>query len=271
MALVRILKRLLLWCLITSPVAWLLRAVRFGWRDAHRRLGNAYWAINPLEPRNAIRAVEADPDSIPVLATIPEVNLADVVHRTDPVRLSPLLSHRDGAMPQQDLLALLALVADRKPSVLFEIGTFDGATTAMLALNAPGATVHTLDLPPGHQSADSQLEQDDLHLVQKRRVGAEFRLAPGARFVQHLGDSASWDYAPVREADFVLIDGAHTYDYIRSDTEKCLANCRHPLTVVWHDCDLYHPGVIRWLAEMTASGQPVRRIRGTSVAFMTVQ
>lgn len=266
----RILNRLLILSLTISPAAWLLRAFRFGWRDAHLRLGRAYWAINPLEPSDAIRAVEPDPDSIPILATIPEVNLADVVRRTDPVRLSPLLSHRDGAMHLPDLLAVLALVADRKPSVLFEIGTFDGATTAMMALNAPGATVHTLDLPPGHNPSDSQLKQDDLHLVQMRRVGAEFRLAPGARFVQHLGDSASWDYAPVREADFVLIDGAHTYDYIRSDTEKCLANCRRPLTVVWHDCDLYHPGVVRWLAEMVASGQPVRRFHGTSVAFMTV-
>ena len=260
----------MLLCLMISPAAWLLRGFRFGWRDAHRRLGHAYWAINPLEPTDAIRAVEADPDSIPVLATIPDVGLADVIHRPDPVQLSPLLSHRDGAMPQQDLLAVLALVAERKPQVLFEIGTFDGATTAMLALNAPGATVHTLDLPPGHQAFDSQLKQDDLHLVEKRRVGAEFRLAPGSRIVQHLGDSATWDYAPVREADFVLIDGAHSYEYIRSDTEKCLAHCRRPLTVIWHDCDLYHPGVVRWLAEMVASGQPVRRFRGTSVAFMTV-
>jgi hypothetical protein len=256
--------------LMLTPLALIIRAIRFGWRDAYLRLAANYVQLAPLEARDALRAVQEDHSLIPLLATIPEVELAELVPDPPSVTLTPRLPLRDGTMQIADLLPFLSLFAAKKPAVAFEIGTFFGTTTAMMALNSPGTVIHTLDLPPENVSGATRLVQDDFHLIRDRRLGEALQLVPRGQVIQHLGDSATWDYSPVREATFVLIDGAHTYEYIRSDTEKCLAACRRPATFVWHDCDLYHPGVVQWIAEMVAAGKPVRRLRGTALAVMTV-
>lgn len=253
--------------LMTTPGAWLVRMVRFGTRDANRQLASAYCFIAPFEDRK-IKALEIDNRYQAMLESIPEIGLEDLVSSPSPVVLSPHLQLGEGAMPARDLLPFLALLCSLRPLQAFEIGTFNGTATSMMALNSPDTVIHTLDLPPDDRTGGTLLEQDDFHLIKKRKLGAAFPLAPQGRIIQYHGDSACWDYSLVREATFVFIDGAHTYDYIRNDTEKTLAHCRKPLTVVWHDCDLYHGGVVRWLSEMVAKGMPVRRIRGTALAVM---
>ena len=253
--------------LMLTPGAWGVRMARFGARDATRRLAAAYGLIAPFEDRK-LKALELDARLMPLLEGIPEIGIEDLVSNPPQVVLSPLLQLGEGSMPIGDLLPFLALFSSMRPVQAFEIGTFNGTTTAMMALNSPATVIHTLDLPPEERDGATLLEQDDFHLIRKRELGHAFELAPGGRIIQHHGDSASWDYQVVREATFAFIDGAHTYAYIRNDTERTLANCRRPLTVVWHDCDLYHPGVVQWLAEMVAAGQPVRRLRGTALAVL---
>lgn len=86
---------------------------------------------------------------------------------------------------------------------------------------------------------------------------------------QHFGDTASWDFSEAQGATFFFIDGSHTYEYVRNDTEKCLALAKvKGCTLTWHDCDWWHPGVVRWLAQMVKSGWPVARIPGTHIAIM---
>lgn len=253
--------------LMITPGAWLVRMFRFGAADANQRMADAYGMITPFENRK-LRALEIDTGYQPMLESIPEIGLEDLVTGASQVLLSPHLQLSEGSMPIRDLLPFLALFCSLRPSQAFEIGTFNGTTTSMMALNLPDTVIHTLDLPPDNRTGATLLEQDDFHLIEKRQLGASFPLAPKGRIIQHHSDSASWDYQLAREATFVFIDGAHTYDYIRNDTEKTLAHCRKPLTVVWHDCDLYHGGVVRWLSEMVAKGKPVRRIRGTALAVL---
>ena len=89
--------------------------------------------------------------------------------------------------------------------------------------------------------------------------------------VQHFGDSADWDFGNAEGATFYLIDGAHTYEYVRSDTQKALAAARgREATLLWHDCDQWHPGIARWIGEMATAGHPVKRIAGTHLAVMDV-
>ena len=87
--------------------------------------------------------------------------------------------------------------------------------------------------------------------------------------MQHYGDTATWDFRNAQGATFFFIDGSHTYDYARNDTEKALAVSRgHHATFVWRDCDEDHPGVVRWLRDMIAAGHPVRRIAGTHLGIL---
>ena len=52
----------------------------------------------------------------------------------------------DWELPYAERCVLDAIVRSRRPAVMFEFGTFRGATTRLLAEAAPDAVVHTLDL-----------------------------------------------------------------------------------------------------------------------------
>jgi Methyltransferase domain len=256
--------------LLSANLAGAIRLARFGPQDARRRLAEAYAQIDPFghseEYGTPTSRCLAD------LASIPEVTLEEVIRGQPTIRVAGLSRHIEGTMPWCDISALLAILVDRDPRVMLEIGTFHGHTTRLMALNLPSATVHTLDLPEDYdpQADRSSLPKDDPHLIESRRVGAEYRADPSiTNVVQHFGDSAAWDFSIVAGATFYLIDGAHTYEYARSDTEKALAAARgRDATLVWHDVDRWHPGVTRWLAEMVKKGYPVKRIGWTHLALM---
>jgi hypothetical protein len=178
----------------------------------------------------------------------------------------------EGSLPWEDAIALLAVLTDRAPHSVLEIGTFNGNTTRLIALNFPQATIHTVDLPEDFAAGTdtSTLPKDDFHLIAARKVGSAYRADPTiTNVVQHFGNTAAWDFKQAEGATFFFIDGAHTYEYVRNDTEKALAASRgRRATLLWHDCDASHPGVTRWLGEMVARGDPVKRIRGTNLAIM---
>ena len=87
--------------------------------------------------------------------------------------------------------------------------------------------------------------------------------------VQHFGDTADWDFGKAEGATLYLIDGAHTYEYARNDTQKAMAAARgRAATFLWHDCDRWHPDVARRVADMARAGHPVTRIAQTHLAIM---
>jgi len=252
--------------LLALNPAGIIRALRCGPRDAARRVTDAYDAIDPFgEPFVISR------ETLAQSASIPCVKISDVVAKPLIVRLDGRQKYVDGALPHADLMALLALLDQWQPDIILEIGTFNGATTAALALNAPRAIVHTVDLPLNYdptQDESGAMPKDDFHLIAKRCVGEAYASLPEiTNIVQHFADSSQWDFAPVKGASFFFIDGAHTYEYARNDTEKCLAVGAPRSRFIVHDCDERHPDVIRYLAELVSQGTPVVRIKGTSLAF----
>ena len=162
------------------------------------------------------------------------------------------------------------MIESRK--IVLEIGTYNGATTRLIAINLPRAKIHTLDLPPDiskEQLHQSKLPKDDFHLIGNRRVGEAIVSDPAITNVtQHYGDSATWDFSPVQGLDFVFIDGSHTYEYLRSDTIRCAEAAAGRATLVWHDFDYCHYDVVRYLTEMASAGLPVRHIASSNMAMM---
>jgi len=171
----------------------------------------------------------------------------------------------DGSLPWNDLTALLSISIERSPRTVVEIGTLHGNTTRLLAINLPESHIYTVDLPEDVDPGASGMKKDDLHLIRGRRLGAEFRSDSSIRNVtQLLGDTAIMDFPA---AEMFYIDGSHTYEYVKNDTQKAMS-FSEAKTIVWHDCDRTHPGVIRWLREMVEQGQPVRRIADTNLAVL---
>src|SRR5260221_1491730 len=246
--------------------AGVLRALRCGPRDSARRLVQAYDAIDPFG-----KAFDVSPDSLEKLANSPTVNICDVVSKFPIVRMDGRQQYVDGALPYLDIMALLALLDDWKPDLILEIGTFNGATTAAMALNAPGAMIHTVDLPLNFDPAQKEagaMPKDDFHLIEQRRVGEAYASLPEIKnIVQHFADSSKWDFTPVKGASFFFIDGAHTYEDARNDTEKCLSVGAPRSRFIVHDCDERHADVVRYLFELVRQDKPVVRIKNTSLAF----
>jgi predicted O-methyltransferase YrrM len=83
------------------------------------------------------------------------------------------------------------------------------------------------------------------------------------------GDSAMFDFAPWHGTiDLFFIDGAHSYDYVRSDTLNAVRCVRPGGVIAWHDFGRTGlNGVSRWLTEWRRQGHEVFATPGGSLAF----
>lgn len=160
------------------------------------------------------------------------------------------------------LAQLAAMLAPRR---IFEIGTSQGRTTALLAMNAPAdAEILTLDLPP---EAALPPGATDRHLVElaRRELGIAFRgTAWEARITQLLGDSSGFDFSPYRDAiDLVIVDASHSYPFVASDSWNAFRMVRPGGVVVWDDYESMRSeyGVSRFVDRLRhVHGAPVFRL-----------
>jgi len=185
------------------------------------------------------------------------------------------LTHWD-ATYAKDAVNLAMLAKALSPRVVFEIGTFHGYTATLFALNSPEDTlIYTLDLPPdgGAQPSLATTFVDDAHIASRSLSGYLYSAHPQGRKVHQLfGDSATFDYSPYRgTVDIFFIDGAHDYEYVRSDTLAALSCMRPGGVVLWHDYGRWGVnGVSRWLHELAQGGREVFRLPGSSLAILRV-
>ncbi len=217
-----------------------------------------------------LRAFRAARDVPPRSAyEIPTIGLGQILGERRPRVELTVAPYEDGTLPTHELLTLLAILVDEQPAEVLEIGTFMGHTTAQMAGAVPNVTVHTVDLPLDFQPSDPRgLPKDDFHLVSRREVGREFKsLSVARRIQQHFADTAEWNFNDAGHPTFFFIDGSHTYEYAKHDSEGCLSLCRAGSVILWHDCDPYHPGVERLIFEWRGLGRDVRRIDGTTLAY----
>jgi predicted O-methyltransferase YrrM len=136
--------------------------------------------------------------------------------------------------------------ANRSPKTILEIGTAEGHMTALMAQNAPQATVHTVNIPPeeisdGGTFVTRSFERDEIGRYYRERNLSNVR--------QIYANTATWkpDIGPI---DIAFVDGCHDADFVFNDTRKILKHA-HPGTVIlWHD---FNPALIEnfeWIADV---------------------
>jgi Methyltransferase domain len=236
------------------------------------RLGPVKFLRGSLRSFDACDPLEKDyGEAARLLANIPEVTLLYILANRKPSIQLTVQNYEDGMLPLEHAIALLAIAVVENPKEVFEIGTFCGHTTKLLAQNLSNALIHTIDLPPDFSPENDfgrKIPKDDFHLIRQRTIGREYKTENGSeRIIQHYGDTADWDFSLIANANFFFIDGSHTYEYCKNDSEKCYLACAGKGTFVWHDCDLDHLGVLKFLQEWRALGRNIVRIRGTSLAY----
>jgi predicted O-methyltransferase YrrM len=172
-----------------------------------------------------------------------------------------------------DIVSLCLLCRAMRPRVIFEIGTMRGYTAFHLALNSPDdAEIYTLDLPKNmdrHSELSTTLS-DDAHIESYRRARRYCfdKSNVSSKITCLFGDSATFDFSPYHsKVDLFFIDGAHSYEYVRSDTLQALRCCHTTSVIVWHDFGRSGVnGVSRWLRELSKTLE-VYSIPGGSLAF----
>ncbi len=178
----------------------------------------------------------------------------DSVLVTAPV--SELYRPRDMVVPLAELLTLAAICRHRRPRRVFEIGTYTGSSTLVMAINVPDHTeILTLDLEPSET------------------VGSAYRNTEHSSKIRQLyGNSLTFDYTSfLGSMDFVLVDANHSYDCVKSDTEKAFELLRRGGVIVWDDyrwleCHTECAGVTLFLNELQRS-RCIFSITGTRFAI----
>lgn len=182
---------------------------------------------------------------------------------TGEVEIRLAFGGRYASQTVHEMACLATAAASVQPKKIVEIGTFRGASALVMAANAPKATVYTLDLPSDTESPCLPRNRIDDEVIAERRDTILFEGRPeAARIVPMWGDSATFDFDAVgHDIDLAFIDGSHSYEYVRNDTEKILSRLRPGAVVLWHDYWDACPGVVRYLNEMRPLGLSV--IMGT--------
>lgn len=162
---------------------------------------------------------------------------------------------------------LILLMRQARARNIFEFGTFKGVSITQFALNlSPDSRICTLDLPD--ETLKTKLAVADPEDAAIARESGKGSLVPAelrSRITFLKQDSATFDQRPYEgQMDFVFVDGAHNYDYVRNDSEKGWRMLRSGGIIAWHDCRIQDAGVVRYLLE--SSFQPAL-ISGTTVAF----
>jgi predicted O-methyltransferase YrrM len=177
----------------------------------------------------------------------------------------------DKALPYGEVYVLAAITAFLRPRMVFEIGTFTGAASLIIAQQAgAGCAVYTLDVPAGYgrlQLRGVALDppESDADLIGERFRGTEYE----RQITQLYGDSATFDFTPYTgQMDLVFVDGSHSYEYVMNDTQRALKMLTPHGTIIWDDCSTQHPGVAEALDRVGAA-LPIYRISKTRFALHT--
>ena len=142
-----------------------------------------------------------------------------------------------GMMHDTDIESLAAACLHCKPSTVFEIGTYKGASAELFLRLLPAARVISIAFPinpeKGREFNNSHLRAD--------QIGSLISPANRPRYTQLLGDSHEIDpeaflrdHGPV---DFVFIDGDHSREGVRLDTELALRILAPGGAIAWHDAN----------------------------------
>lgn len=177
--------------------------------------------------------------------------------------------HSGGGMSFAELVIMARVAKTRQPRKIFEMGTYNGLTTAVLMLNsAPNSSVITLDLPPAPQVKSENL-QSDKDLISNRDLASVPRALGLQRYTQLLCDSMQFDPKPYENSvDLGLVDAAHDLTHVQNDTLKMSKMMTDDGIVFWHDYG--GKGLLRPLAsylEHLAKRCPIFRIPETSLAW----
>lgn len=164
------------------------------------------------------------------------------------------LERKWGDLTLERTLIFLCSLAKNNYSPIVEFGTFRGRTTFNLALNSSGE-ITTVDI--GHELGKAidvgvNIEKQE---YATHTTGELFLSAPPEirdKIKQMRGDSTKLDYSHLYgKVGMVIVDGGHSYEVCKSDSEQALRMVKPGGIIIWDDYGSFWPGVVQALDELS--------------------
>jgi predicted O-methyltransferase YrrM len=152
-------------------------------------------------------------------------------------------SRAKGMTHLKDYEALASIALNLKPKLIFEIGTYLGVTSDFFLELLPECRVVSIAYPNNKNSVfnkffNSKFNNSDLS---EKRIGSLVQDNRRNRFTQLLGDSHELIAENLIEKygffDLVFIDGDHSREGVKLDTELARKIISHNGAICWHDAN----------------------------------
>jgi hypothetical protein len=186
---------------------------------------------------------------------------------------------------ESSILVTLSALTDA--SEFFEFGTYQGATSVLLAANSSKhSRITTLDLPRaeiesvpssddrGTRNLENSVEHDN---YLRRNAGSTGALhldraddALRSKVVRIYCDSRTLDPIGLgleNRFDFIFIDGGHDCQTVSSDTSNALKMAKHDSVIVWHDYRSPVHGDVTSFVDRFGDDNAVIHVEHTMLAF----
>lgn len=146
----------------------------------------------------------------------------------------------------RDAEVIHSACANAEAKVILEIGTATGRTTALMATNAPDATIYTVNIPP------EEIKEGGVYVTyapEKEEIGHVYREKGLPNIKQIYANTATWE-PNIGIIDVAFIDGSHDANFIYNDTKKILKNCKSGSLILWHDFNPSLMKVYPWISDV---------------------
>jgi Methyltransferase domain len=189
-----------------------------------------------------------------------------------------------GSITLVDQITLLSLIELVNPEKILEIGTYQGYSTRLFVENSDAKEIMTIDLPPLVSMMGSEVDHEKV--LQEGDYNDEYLRSvqnqTGAKYLNGV-NSVDFDRVRLIKSDstklnfnecvgpiqFAFIDGGHSYDIVKQDTNNVINQIKSGI-VVWHDySSTIHSDVTKFLGEYSSSNQ-IFYVQGGLCAFQII-
>ena len=160
-----------------------------------------------------------------------------------PAPTDPLVDLNDRRRHDAEVIATVCANANAR--TILEIGTAQGQSTALMAENAPQATVHTVNIPPEEIKDGGKLVT---HAFSRDEIGSYYRAKGMTNIRQILANTKRWE-PDIGTIDVAFVDGCHDANAVFNDTRKVLKHSKSGTIIMWHDICPELIATYNWIAQ----------------------
>ncbi|MFA5059065.1 MAG: class I SAM-dependent methyltransferase [Candidatus Omnitrophota bacterium] len=168
-------------------------------------------------------------------------------------------------------LTLAAVCRRLSPNKIFEMGTYRGTSTLIMAMNISAqAKIFTLDIAP--EARATHQHGTGVGGFSDYMAGDFFLKTPFApKITQLFGDSRTFNFSSYYgTVDLVFVDADHTYKFVKSDSEHAFKLIRPGGVIIWDDyiwmADHAECSGVADYLHQKLSEKKIYRIQGTRLA-----